>query len=516
MIPKLKSILGAGFLAGVLLLAGAVIARARPVSPLGHEGRWVTDARGRVVILHGVNMVYKRPPYHPGAVGFDADDAAFLRENGLNNVRVGVIYAGVEPQPGVYDDAYLDQIESTVATLDRYAVVSLVDFHQDMYNERFSGEGWPDWAVQDDGLPHQPDLGFPGNYFRPDTTRAFDHFWANDPGPGGVGLQDRYAAAWRHVAARFRRKSGVLGYDLLNEPWPGSDFASCANPVGCPGFDAKMKRFIERTIKAIRQADGESLIWFEPNVVFNSGADQQLGAFDDKRLGFSFHIYCLARAPAAYFSDDPVGGTSCDTQEDLTLQNALNRVKTHDEAILMTEYGATDDLVEIKRMTDRVDRAMVPWQWWAYCGCADPTTAGPGAIQAIVIDPAKPLIGDNIKDSKLAILSRPYPQVVAGVPEKWGFDETRRELSLTFPTRRVGGGTFASCARSEVYVGRRYYPDGYHVEVSGADVVSSANALTLRLATRPGADRIRVLVKPGAGSVTAPRRVCRPFKRKRR
>ena len=81
----------------------------------------------------------------------------------------------------------------------------MLDFHQDLYNERFQGEGWPDWAVQDDGLPAEPKAGFPANYLvMPALQRAFDHFWANDPGPGGVGLQDRYAAAWAHVAARFR------------------------------------------------------------------------------------------------------------------------------------------------------------------------------------------------------------------------------------------------------------------------------------------------------------------------
>ena len=40
--------------------------------PLGHAGRWITDRRGRVVILHGFNMVYKVPPYAPDRIGFGA------------------------------------------------------------------------------------------------------------------------------------------------------------------------------------------------------------------------------------------------------------------------------------------------------------------------------------------------------------------------------------------------------------------------------------------------------------
>ena len=102
------------------------------------------------------------------------------------------------------EDAYLRRIERTTRILAKEGIWVLLDFHQDLYHERFQGEGAPTWAVQDDGLPAEPQLGFPANYFvMPGLNRAFDNFWANSPGPGGVGLQDRYAAAWAHVAAYF-------------------------------------------------------------------------------------------------------------------------------------------------------------------------------------------------------------------------------------------------------------------------------------------------------------------------
>src|SRR3954453_13065535 len=90
-----------------LALTAQAAAAAGPAQPLGHEGRWITDAHGRVVFIHAVNMVYKRPPYYPRAIGFGADDAQFLHRHGFNGVRLGVIYKGVEPHPGRYDDAYL-------------------------------------------------------------------------------------------------------------------------------------------------------------------------------------------------------------------------------------------------------------------------------------------------------------------------------------------------------------------------------------------------------------------------
>nr|MBA3327631.1 cellulase family glycosylhydrolase [Solirubrobacterales bacterium] len=481
----------------VLAAAAAAVAPApsfaAPAGALDHAGRWITDRDGRVVILHGMNMVYKRPPYHPQAVGFGDDDAAFLAREGYNTIRVGIVYAAVEPQPGAYDEAYLDRIRETVDTLGRHGIVSLLDFHQDLFNERFQGEGWPDWAVRDDGLPAVPKAGFPGNYLAmPALSRAFDHFWANDPGPGGVGLQDRYAAAWRHVATRFRDHPGVMGYDLMNEPWPGSAWPTCVNPAGCPAFDATMRRFVDRTVAAIRQVDADTLVFYEPHVLFNNGVPTHLGDIGDAHAGFSFHDYCLT---------DPAGRVGCDVFDDLVFENAERHAAQTGAALLVTEFGATDDPAVLGAVVRRADRFMVGWQEWHYCGCADPTTAGPGDRQAIVRDPARPPVGDNLKAAKLELLSRPYPQVVAGTPLRFGFDDATKRFALEHTTARAGRrGRFPAGAVTEISVPRRQYPRGYAVDVEGARVLSPARSGVLRLATREGAERVRVVVTPGEGA----------------
>ncbi|MCA1726728.1 MAG: endoglycoceramidase, partial [Actinobacteria bacterium] len=89
----------------------------RRTLPLSHEGRWITDRYGRVVIMHGVNMVAKLPPYDPGKMGFSDDDAAFLAREGFNTVRLGLIYKGLEPTRGRYDDAYLARITALARML---------------------------------------------------------------------------------------------------------------------------------------------------------------------------------------------------------------------------------------------------------------------------------------------------------------------------------------------------------------------------------------------------------------
>jgi endoglycosylceramidase len=473
-----------GLLALAALLAFAPAAAAGPVLPLSHKGRWLTDATGRVVNLHGINMVYKRAPYAPDATGFGEDDAAFLAAQGFNAVRVGVIYKAVEPQPGVYDDAYLDRIRATVDTLAAHGIVALLDFHQDMYNERFQGEGWPDWAVMDDGLPAQPASGFPNNYLlMPALQRAFDHFFANDG-----GLQDHYAAAWAHVAARFRDAPNVVGYELLNEPWPGSTWADCINPGGCPVNDARLEAFDKRVLAAIRAADPRTLVWAEPYVLFNQGAGTMVGALGDPNVGFSFHDYCLV-------AEQPGSDTACAKSDDLVFQHALDHVAATKEALMLTEFGATDAASVLGPMLQRADRNMVSWLEWHYCGCDDPTTSGPGDKQAIVLDPAKPPSGANLKTATLDQLVRPYPQVVAGTPESWSYD------AGTFKARWL-----AKKGESEIVLPSRDYPNGYAAQVQGGSITSAKGAELLRVHACRGVPEVAVTVtRTGTTSST-----CKP------
>jgi endoglycosylceramidase len=486
-----------GSLALAIICAAALAAssRAAPILPLDHSGRWITDATGRVVVVHGINMVYKLPPYYPSATGFDADDAAFLRSIGFNAVRVGVIWKALEPQPGVFDDSYLQHIADTVSTLASHGVMALLDFHQDLYNERFQGEGAPDWAVQDGGLPN-PTLGFPLNYLgNLALEHALDAFFSNAKGPGGVGLEDRFAAAWAHVASYFSSYPSVLGYELFNEPFPGTLYEPCLLPIGCPGFDGRLTSLYHQVAHAIRAVDPGTMIWYEPNVLFNNGIVSDVGALDDPAAGFAFHDYCLTES----VTGSPTG---CDVFDNLVFENALKHVAGTHEAVMETEFGATNDTAYLDDMVARADQFMVPWLEWAYCGCEDPTTSGPGAKQAIVLDPHKPPTGSNLVAPTLHALVEPYPQVVAGTPRSWGYDRAMGTFTLTYSTARPGGGgDFPAGAETDVATPSLPYPDGYAADVSGAAIVSPPDAGELELAACPGTTSISLTVR-GNGSST--------------
>jgi endoglycosylceramidase len=506
-----------------LALSGSP-AQAAPTAPLGHSGRWITDAKGRVAILHGVNMVNKQPPYAPSAQGFGDDDAAFLERFGFDAVRLGLIYKAVEPNPGAYDDAYLNQIAATENVLARHAVFSQLDFHQDLYNEKFQGEGWPDWAVQDDGLPN-PQNGFPANYLtNPALNRAFDHFWANDAGPGGIGLQARYAAAWGHVAARFAGADHTLGFDLMNEPWPGTAYPSCAVLTGCPGFDKDvLAPFYRSAIAAVRRSDPRKLLWYEPNVIFDFGADTNIPALGDRSLGMSFHGYCLPGLVTG------TAGLACPALNERVLQNADKHAQAAGDALMLSEFGATDDLATIRQNVQQADQHMVSWEYWHYCECLDPTTSGSGT-QAIVIDPNQPPTGANVKQAKLDVLAEPYPQVVAGTPTGYGFDPATGRFALTYSTRGPTGKRFARRPRSkrsarkkakfrqtQVFVPRDHYPSGYSAVVRGGGIASKPKAALLRVIACRGRANVSVTVIP-AGPGSRSHGDCRviPKRKKRR
>jgi endoglycosylceramidase len=449
----------------------------------------VVDSRGHVLVLHGVNMVYKLAPYAPDQTGFGADDARFLARNGFTAVRLGLTWEAVEPRPGAYDDAYLARVRHTVEVLARHGIRTLLDFHQDLFSERFQGEGAPGWAVQDDGLPAAPQTGFPGNYFAmPALQRAFDHFWANDAGPGGIGLQVRYARAWRHVAGYFAQTPGVFGFDLFNEPWPGSDWSTCANPAGCPVADARLTAFSQRVIDAVRRADTHTIAYYEPYVLFNSGAPSHV-APHGRQIGFSFHDYCVS-------SDSTPVDAGCKQLDSMIFDNAASHASSLGQSPLLTEFGATTDKQVLRRGVDLAMRHRMGWLYWAYCGCADPTTTGPGAEQALVFDPSKPPTGANVDHAKLRVLAVPHPLSVAGTPQRYHFDRTSRVFTLRYASARAGrlAGRFGAGSVTTVAVPRVAYRHGYHVHVTGARPLSAPGAHTLRLGLRHGAHQVRLRV----------------------
>ncbi len=185
------------------------------------KGNTFVDSSGRQVILNGINYVNKDPK-----INYIIKDSAAtftkFRNWGFNCIRLGVIWDGVEPEPGKYDEKYLDKLQKQVNWATQNGLYVMLDMHQDLYGREFS-DGAPKWATLTDNLPHATGFIWSDSYFMSGAVQhAFDNFWANKPVSDGVGVQDHYAKMWQHIAKRFSGNKTIIGYDIMNEPFNGT------------------------------------------------------------------------------------------------------------------------------------------------------------------------------------------------------------------------------------------------------------------------------------------------------
>ena len=209
----------------------------------------------------------------------------------------------------------------------------------------------------------------------------------------------------------------------------------CANPVGCPEFDARLEAFSQRVIDAIRTVDRTTAVFYEPNVIFNNGA-QTTSVRQGDNLGFSFHDYCLtAEASAEGGLDEAVRHLRRPRLD----QHCRSRAGRTGHPPLLTEFGATDrrarrspawstgrpgpdrlavlGLLRLRRPDH--DRA----------GRRAGTGARPGRSR-------RP--GPNIDQAKLRALVVPHPLAVSGTPLRYRFD---RATAASPPAGRSGAPT---------------------------------------------------------------------------
>ncbi len=197
------------------------------------NGLSFTDEYGRERIFHGINVCDKGTPV-PGqkrrayARTWDERVFAELKARGMNLIRFGITWDAVEPEPGKYDDAYLDDLEKILDKCAENGLYVYLDMHQDLFsyfeNETTPGDGAPLWACLTEGHTRKPTyfVWGEGYVFDKAVKKSFDNFWKNTP-VNGKGIQDYYTDMWLHVAVKLGTHPAVIGFDLMNEPFIGSE-----------------------------------------------------------------------------------------------------------------------------------------------------------------------------------------------------------------------------------------------------------------------------------------------------
>lgn len=194
------------------------------------KGERFVDNFGRQRIFNGINLCDKGYPNESNTrkiykLDFDENLIAKLSSMGVNLVRLGLTWDGVEPEPGRYDEEYIEKVARVADLCEKYGVYFFLDMHQDLYGGAVDtpADGAPMWACLTDGHKfHQPKLVWAeGYFFGRAIHKCFDHFWANDI-CCGKPIQEYYCDMWKHLAERFKDNTALFGYDVMNEPFPGT------------------------------------------------------------------------------------------------------------------------------------------------------------------------------------------------------------------------------------------------------------------------------------------------------
>lgn len=424
-------------------LATAPVARAQgPTDQVAHlvgvatgDGARFEDDLGRTVLLRGVNVnqIHEYATNAPGfapTIPLTDDDLARIAALGFDTVRLLVSWSLLEPVPGTIDTTYLATVRHWVEAAAAHDLYVVVDMHQDAWGvavgtpngtdcpppltPNIGWDGAPAWATITDGLTT---CRAALRELAPAVAQAWTHFYVDEQ-PGNV--RSHLVAVWGRLAASLADLPNVAGWDLLNEPNPGSITVGAAEL-------ALLGRYQDEALDAIRAAEAAApggvrhVGLFEPSAewsAFGVTAVQLPGFTDQTDIAFAPHLYA-----DSITADRSLGIT------------ALTIGQGHDAAGLVAalhgvpywsgEWGwfgdpATDG-AKVREYGAEEDAHLAGGAWWSWKqACGDPHVVGARGATPNGTSPS--LVRFSCPDGTelgipapfATVLSRAYPRAAPG------------------------------------------------------------------------------------------------------
>ncbi len=425
----------------VMLTASSPVGGA-PSPVLRVSGRHFVDARGRVVILRGVNLAgdSKVPPFRPISKDGDLDPLVPL---GFNVVRLVFIWEAFEPTKGEYDEAYLRDMRRVAAACAERGMFVIVDIHQDgfsRFTSRGAGDGFPSWAVSPEGEPSKPSNGPESKNWPllmasdPTTHRSFTDFFADTH-----GVRTAYLAMLERVASVFSSVPNVIGYDPINEPW--GDEVRELSPLYA---DAA---------KVIQARHPGAILFLEGHVTTNSGLPTKLPEPAFRPVAYAPHYY----RPLTILLNRWHGTTA---GIDAAFRTMSGTAEAWNAPLLLGEFGVNPEAVGsagyVETLYDRLDAELASGTQWNYTPhWTEAARDGWNGEDFSILDlQGRPRANFSV---------RPYPRATAGQP-----------ITFRFSRRANGGGELAFTWRNdpgrgetEIFLPAEIFPpDRTRVEVA--------------------------------------------------
>jgi len=394
------------------------------------------------------------------------DSADLMKSLGISVVRLGWMWSGFNPLPGVFNQTYADVMLDIISILNSRDIYVLLDMHQDVMSSNFClYDGFPKWVVQK-SVPRKTfpwpmkgncsSRGWMINSLTEAAAQAYGDLYDNvGKTATSTGMLDDLAEFWFRSAQLFANVSGIIGYELINEPFAG-DFYK--DPLvllpGVAGSNNLMKMY-DTVAKRIRQIDENHIIFFEPvtwGMVFNgkivgSGFDHVPGGdIYRNRSAFSFHYYCATFVPN-YNHEPKIRKLICDdVVGPLVFESVKKDLLKFGGSAMMTEGLSCSDsaIAECQVVATNLDTNLLSWTDY------DDSQGEMWSPSSII----------------KKLWSRVHARAVAGVPMSSSFNISTRDFEFCFrPDADVNSST-------EIFVGSKYnYPNGAKIKCGDGNLL---------------------------------------------
>jgi hypothetical protein len=265
------------------------------------SGSWFRDEEKRYVLFRGVNFGSrsKMPPYLPIAP-LDVHDISkldlkkeiesvksgldLLKNLGFNIIRLLISWKAIEPHPNSNLEEllpegkkYLEYMKVIIDELYARNLYVILDFHQDIANEVYGGDGFPDWAIAIDEehekpkAPTKPDKKWQFKYMiNKSLKETLKSFWENDLTNLDEGLKNypvrtHLEKTIGQTVKFFKSLNGGLGHPAIIAVEPFNE----PHPTTIPKKDFEVKFLMDyyRNVNSeIEKFDKSLFIFIEPRV----------------------------------------------------------------------------------------------------------------------------------------------------------------------------------------------------------------------------------------------------------